>query len=64
MLQGNDSMIVLEGRVAVKWLAIESLLDQVCTCLINTPNNKHFLTLRSILKRPMSGLMASLALRF
>lgn len=29
MLQGNDSMVVLEGRVAVKWLAIESLLDQV-----------------------------------
>jgi hypothetical protein len=29
MLQGNDSMVVMEGRVAVKWLAIESLLDQV-----------------------------------
>ncbi|KAI6174995.1 Receptor protein-tyrosine kinase [Aphelenchoides bicaudatus] len=31
MLQGNDSMVVMEGRVAVKWLAIESLLDQVCS---------------------------------
>lgn len=31
MLQGNDSMVVMEGRVAVKWLAIESLLNQEYT---------------------------------
>ncbi|KAI6204000.1 hypothetical protein M3Y94_00622000 [Aphelenchoides besseyi] len=31
MLQGSESMIVLEGRVAVKWLAIESLISQVYT---------------------------------
>lgn len=31
MLQGSDKAIVIEGRVAVKWLSIESLRHQVYT---------------------------------
>lgn len=31
MLQGGETSVVIEGRVAVKWLAIESLRQQIYT---------------------------------